>query len=226
MYAAQVHGANVHGITLSRRQAEVANQRIQALGLSHLCRIEVRDLRDMKGEALYQKIVSVGMIEHVGRAHLEAYYHQALQLLVPGGLFLNQGIGARDGQTKLNPFADRYVFPDAEVVPIQDIMRAAESSGFEVRDMETLREHYALTLDAWRHRLEQRHEEAVRIVGEVTYRIWRLYMAMGAYYFRVGRLSLYQTLCVKADEGGAKLPLTREEWYGPSSAESARQKVA
>ena len=213
LYAAQTHGAIVHGITLSRRQSEVANQRIAALGLSRCCRIEVRDFRDVQGERLYDKIVSIGMVEHVGRAYLAAYYERALRLLMPGGVFLNQGIGARDGGCKLGSFADRYVFPDAELVPIEAIARAAEGCGFELRDVESLREHYALTLDAWRQRLEQRHKEAVRIVGEVTYRVWQLYMAMAAYYFRQGRLSLFQTLCVKATEGKAGLPLTRADWY-------------
>ena len=101
---------------------------------------------------------------------------------------------------------------------MQDIVRAAERSGFEVRDVESLREHYALTLHAWGERLEKRHQEAVRVVGEVTFRIWRAYMAMAAYLFRRGRLSLYHTLCVKAQDGRAGLPLTRADWYEPSSS--------
>ncbi|HEX8750382.1 MAG TPA: cyclopropane-fatty-acyl-phospholipid synthase family protein [Nitrospira sp.] len=226
LYAAQTHGAIVHGITLSRRQAEVANQRITALGLSRRCRIEVRDFRDVQGEALYDKIVSIGMVEHVGRAYLESFYQRAMRLLTPGGMFLNQGIGARDGQPKLGSFADRYVFPDAELLPIQDLVRVAESAGFEVRDVETLREHYALTLDAWRHNLEQQREKAVKVVGEVTYRVWRLYMAMAAYYFRLGRLSLYQTLCVKAIEGKVNLPLTRESLYEPRAVARYSKKEA
>jgi len=208
----------VHGITVSRRQAEVANQRISAAGLSRRCRIEVRDLRDVHGERLYDKIISIGMVEHVGKHRLASYYEQALQLLEPGGAFLNQGIGSRDGQSSLGPFADRYVFPDAEVLAIQDIVRAAERSGFEVRDVESLREHYALTLRAWGQRLEEHHQEAVRVVGEVTYRVWRAYMAMAAYLFGRGRLGLYHTLCMKAEDGRAGVPLTREDWYEPLPA--------
>jgi len=215
LYAAQTHGALVHGITLSRRQAEVAIQRINAAGLSRRCRIEVRDFRDIHGEQMYDKIISIGMVEHIGKHRLASYYGHAMELLGPGGVFLTQGIGTRDGQPTLGPFANRYVFPDAEVLPIQDIVRAAEGSGFEVRDVESLREHYALTLNAWSKRLEQHHEEAVRVVGEVTYRVWRAYMAMAGYLFRVGRLSLYHTLCVRAEDGRAGLPLTREDWYEP-----------
>ena len=218
LYAAQMHGALVHGITLSRRQAEVANQRIAAAGLSRRCRIEVRDFRDVHGEQMYDKIISIGTVEHVGRHRLASYYKQAMELLAPGGAFLTQGIGTRDGQPSLGPFANRYVFPDAELLPIQDIVRAAERSGFEVRDVESLREHYALTLNAWGQRLEEHHPEAVRVVGEVTYRVWRAYMAMAAYLFRCGRLSLYHTLCVRAEEGRAGLPLTREDWYEPLSS--------
>lgn len=227
LYAAQTHGAIVHGITLSRRQAEVANQRITTLGLSQRCRIEVRDFRDVQGEELYDKILSIGMVEHIGRSHLESYHRRAMRLLTPGGIFFNQGIGARDGQPKLGSFADRYVFPDAELPPIQELVRAAEESGFEIRDVEILREHYALTLDAWRQKLEQHQEKAVGIVGEVTYRVWRLFMAMAAYNFRLGRLSLYQTLCVKSVGGKAGMPLTREGWYERfTQIQRARKKAA
>jgi cyclopropane-fatty-acyl-phospholipid synthase len=215
VYAAQVRGAVVHGITLSRRQAEVAQQRINAAGLSRRCRIEVRDFRDVHGEQMYDRIISIGMIEHVGKHRLAAYYQQAMDLLAPGGAFLIQGIGTRDGRPALGPFANRYVFPDAELLPVEDMVRAAEHSGFEVRDVESLREHYALTLNAWNRRLEEHHEDAVRVVGEVTYRVWRAYMAMAGYLFRRGRLSLYHTLCVKAEDGRAGLPLTRKEWYEP-----------
>ena len=226
LYAAQVHGALVHGITLSRRQAEVANQRISAAGLSRRCRIEVRDFRDVHGEQMYDKIISIGMVEHIGQHRLASYYKHAMELLEPGGAFLTQGIGTRDGQPTLGPFANRYVFPDAEVLPIQDIARAAECAGFEVRDVESLREHYALTLNAWSQRLEQHHQEAVRVVGEVTYRVWRAYMAMAGYLFRVGRLSLYHTLCVRAEDGRAGLPLTREDWYEPLSSTLSIRKDA
>jgi cyclopropane-fatty-acyl-phospholipid synthase len=226
LYAAQVHGALVHGITLSRRQAEVANQRISAAGLSRRCRIEVRDFRDVLGEQMYDKIISIGLVEHIGKHRLASYYGRAMELLGPGGAFLTQGIGTRDGQPTLGPFANRYVFPDAEVLPIQDIVRAAERSGFEVRDVESLREHNALTLNAWSKRLEANHQEAVRVVGEVTYRIWRAYMAMAGYLFRVGRLSLYHTLCVRAEDGRAGLPLTREDWYEPLPATLSLRKDA
>jgi cyclopropane-fatty-acyl-phospholipid synthase len=175
------------------------------------------------GEQLYDKIISIGMVEHIGKNQLAPYYESALKLLSPGGVFLNQGIGARDGESALGAFAHRYVFPDAELVPLQDIVRAAECSGFEVCDVESLRQHSALTLDAWGQRLEQHHQEALRAVGEVTYRIWRAYMAMAAYLFRQGRLSLYHAMCVKSVDGLSDLPLTRHDWYETPAAAYRRE---
>jgi cyclopropane-fatty-acyl-phospholipid synthase len=105
------------------------------------------------------------------------------------------------------------VFPDGELLPISTSLRAAELSGFEVRDVESLREHYALTLHHWVRRLEARAEEARRITNDATYRIWRLYMAGAAHGFRTGRLNLYQTLLARPRHGDSGLPLTRENWY-------------
>ena len=151
------------------------------------------------------------MVEEVGKHRLAAYYGQAMDWPGPGGAFLTQGIGTRDGEPTLGPFANRYVFPDAEVSPDSGYRPGGGMFGLEVCDAESLREHYALTLNAWSQRLEQHHQEAVRVVGEVTYRVWRAYMAMAGYLFRVGRLSLYHTLCVRAEDGRAGLPLTRED---------------
>jgi cyclopropane-fatty-acyl-phospholipid synthase len=186
----------------------------------------VRDYREVNGEALYDKIVSVGMIEHVGRAHLREFFQRAEHLLAPGGACLTQGIGAREGRSSLNLFADRYVCPDAEWPPLDDVVGAAEAVGFEIRDVESLREHYALTVDAWRARLERRHPEAAHLVGEVTYRIWRVAMAAAAYLFRTGRLSLYQTLAVKETDGKVSVPLTRDDWYESFSTSLSRHQDA
>jgi len=110
-------------------------------------------------------------------------------------------------------FTDHYVFPDGELVPISTSLRAAELSGFELRDVESLREHYALTLRHWIQRLEAHRDEAHSITDDTTYRIWRLYMAGSAYAFRSGRLNLYQTLLAKPLRGDSRLPLTRADWY-------------
>ena len=133
----------------------------------------------------------------------------------PGGVFLNHGISRNPGTPdRRGPtFISRYVFPDGELVPVGTTISAAENSGFEVRDVESLREHYALTLGHWVHRREERHEEARRIVDETTYRVWRLYMSGSAHGFRTGRITVYQSLLSKPDRGESRLPLTRADWY-------------
>src|SRR5579884_921151 len=215
IYAAQRYGVEAYGITLSQPQAELAQQRIAEAGLSDRCRVEVRDYRDVNAEHTFDKIVSVGMFEHVGEALLPTYFKQAWGLLRPGGAFLNHGIASGSTlQAQQGPsFVGTYVFPDGELVPISTTLRVAETSGFEVRDVESLREHYALTLRHWVHRLEARAEEARRLTSEVVYRIWRLYMAASIYSFQTGSNNIYQTLLVKPDRGKSGLPLTRADWY-------------
>jgi cyclopropane-fatty-acyl-phospholipid synthase len=214
MHAAANYGVEAVGLTLSVPQAEVARQRIREAGLSDQCRVEVADYRDVEPGPHYDKIVSVGMFEHVGEARLPEYFQRAYELLRPGGVFLNHGIAYSATYRRKGPsFSDHYVFPDAELVPIHTTLRAAELSGFEVRDLESLREHYALTLHHWVQRLEAHAEEARRITDDKTYRIWRLYMAGSAHGFRTGRLNVYQALLAKPQDGDSGLPLTREDWY-------------
>jgi cyclopropane-fatty-acyl-phospholipid synthase len=202
------------GITVSVPQAEVARQRLRESGLGDRCRVEVSDYRDLEHGQPYDKIVSVGMFEHVGEALLPEYFSRAYELLRPGGVFLNHGIAHSATYRRQGPsFSDRYTFPDSELVPINTTLRAAELSGFEVRDVESLREHYALTLHNWVQRLEAHAEEARRIADDTIYRIWRLYMAGAAHRFRAGRLNVYQTLLVKPRHGHSDLPLMRDDWY-------------
>ncbi len=214
MYAAANYGVQAVGLTLSVPQAKMARQRLRGAGLNDRCRVEVSDYRDIDHGQQYDKIVSVGMFEHVGEALLPEYFNRAYELLRPGGVFLNHGIAYSATYRRKGPsFSDQYVFPDAELVPINTTLRAAEVSGFEVRDLESLREHYALTLHQWVQRLEAHADEARRITDDKTYRIWRLYMAGSAHGFRTGRLNVYQTLLAKPRHGDTGLPLTREDWY-------------
>ncbi len=217
IHAAERYGIHALGITLSPSQAEFANARIQQAGLQAFCEVKVCDYRDVDSPGGYDKLVSVGMFEHVGEDLLSAYFQHAWRYLRPGGVFLNHGIArSRAGKnSKHGPsFATRYVFPDGELVPISTTLRAAENAGFEVRDVESLREHYSLSLRQWVRRLEARAEEARRCTDDVKFRIWRLYMAGYARQFENGRLNLYQTLLVKpAAEANSTLPLTREDWY-------------
>ena len=214
IHAAAHYGARVLGITLSIPQAEVARQRIRDAGLNQSCRIEVCDYRDLEVDREFDKIVSVGMFEHVGEEHLAEYFSRVWQLLRAGGTFLNSGIAATVADHRQGPsFIDRYVFPDGELVPLSTSLGEAERSGFEVRDVESLREHYALTLHHWVRRLEAHAEEVRRIADETTYRIWRLYMAASAHRFALNRLNLYQMLLAKPSHGQCSAPLTRADWY-------------
>ncbi len=214
IHAAAHYGVRAVGITLSVPQAEVARRRIQGSGLNDRCRVEVCDYRDFDSAQQYDKIVSVGMFEHVGEALLPEYFARAWQLLRPGGVFLNHGIALpTDHPENGPPLIDRYVFPDGELVPISASLGVAERSGFEIRDVESWREHYALTLHHWVRRLEAHAEEARRITDETTYRIWRLYMAASAHRFRLGQLNIYQALLAKSLHGDSGMPMTRADWY-------------
>ena len=216
MYAAQNYGVEATGITLSQPQADLACERIAGAGLSDRCRIEVCDYREFGEPQSYDALVSVGMFEHVGQAKLHVYFKQAYNLVKPGGVFLNHGIASRatDQPSNTPNFTDTYVFPDGELVPINVTLHAAEESGFEVRDVESLREHYALTLRHWVSNLEANHAQALDYVDEFTYRIWRLFMSGSVHGFNVGVNNIYQSLLVRPGEGGSSgLPLTRGDWY-------------
>lgn len=220
IHAAQRYGVEAVGITLSRPQVEYAQERIRQLGLETRCRVELRDYRDVTEPEHFDKLVSVGMFEHVGREKLEVYFRQAWRILRPGGVFLNHGIACREGQPagRRPTFSDRYVFPDGELVPIHVTLEAAEKAGFEVRDVENLREHYMWTLRNWVRRLEAHGDQARALTDEVTYRVWRLFMSGSAHGFRTGRLKVYQALLSKPDAAGdSRLPLTRVDWYVEST---------
>jgi cyclopropane-fatty-acyl-phospholipid synthase len=216
IYAAQHFGVQATGITLSPPQAELANQRIKATGLDESCRVELCDYRELEEGQPYDALASIGMFEHVGESLLSTYFAKAWRLLKPGGVFLNHGIARRatEKPTPKPDFNDTYVFPDGELTAINRTLNAAENAGFEVRDVESLREHYAVTLRHWVERLEAHHEQALQYVDEPTYRVWRLFMSGSSHGFATGRLNLYQALLVKPDAAGVSgLPKTREDWY-------------
>ncbi|HLH09710.1 MAG TPA: cyclopropane-fatty-acyl-phospholipid synthase family protein [Terriglobales bacterium] len=214
VWAAEHYGVRSLGITLSPTQAQVANDRIRAARLSDRCQVMICDYRELSPATEFDKIASVGMVEHVGEAHLPEYFSSAYRLLRPGGVFLNHGIARAATYHREGPsFIDKYVFPDGDLPPINVMLRAAEDNRFEVRDVENLRDHYALTLHNWVKRLEQNAADAVRITDDVTYRIWRLYMAGSAHWFRSGKLNIFQSLLLKAEDGESHLPLTRKDWY-------------
>ncbi len=215
LHAARNFGVHATGITVSQRQFELAQQKIAEGELRGRCEVRLLDYREAEQLGMFDKVVSVGMVEHVGESRLPEYFATAFRLLKPDGVFLNHGIGRAGSRPKpAEPtFTDTYVFPDGELVPIATMLEAGERSGFEVRDVENLREHYFLTLVQWLRRLESNEARAKELVGEIKYRTWRLYLAGSAHYFRTGKLDLYQILLVKACGGRSKLPLTRADWY-------------
>ena len=220
IHAAKHFGVLAEGITLSQPQAEWARSRIAKAGLGSKAKIEVRDYRKIAATGdLYDAIVSIGMAEHVGREQLPDYFAAAHRALKPRGVFLNQAIAedivtrAGNLDSRRRSFIENYVFPDGDIPPLPIMLRAAERSGFEIRDVENLREHYALTLRHWLRRLEANHDEALSFVDEATYRVWRLYIAGSAHGFQSGRIAVHQTLLAKLDPAGqTKLPLTRDDW--------------
>lgn len=218
-WAAQHHGVQAHGITLSRQQFDYAQQRIQAQGLQHLVTVELRDYRDLPSNCIFDKVSSIGMFEHVGLANLPAYLATVARVLRPGGLFLNHGITHDEEgwkKTVSTEFINRYVFPDGELDCISNIQLGMERAGFEIHDVEGLRPHYALTLRHWVQRLELNRDAAVREVGEATYRVWRLYMAACALDFESGSTGVYQILASKPNGGEWPVPLARGGIYDSS----------
>jgi cyclopropane-fatty-acyl-phospholipid synthase len=224
MHAAEHYGVQALGITLSDAQATLARERIAAAGLSDRCRVEIRDYRAL-GDLRVDKISSVGMVEHVGVENLPTYFASLHRALVPGGLLLNHGIVSVDAAHrpsrfdwlerrlwKRNAFIEQYVFPDGRLGPLHAVIAAAEAEGFETRDAESLREHYAITLRMWVDRLLREKERAIAIAGERVFRTWRLYMTASAHFFSRGSINIVQTLFAKPDATGhAHLPMTRED---------------
>lgn len=218
IHAARHYGVMAHGITLSRQQYALAQQRIADAGLRMVASVELLDYRDLPATRLYDKVASVGMFEHVGLNNLPLYFASIVRVLKPGGLFLNHGITHDVEGWKETPytrFINRYVFPDGQLDTISNIQRRMEHEGFEIADVEALRSHYALTLRHWVARLEANHDEVLRHVSESTFRVWRLYMAACALDFESGCTGIYQVLASKRAARGSVLPLTRRHLYPP-----------
>jgi len=212
--AAREYGVTAVGVTLAEEQAAFARAAVAAEGLADRVEIRVQDYRDV-ADGPYDAIASIGMAEHVGLSQLGAYAAHLHSLLAPGGRLLNHAISRRPGppsspRTGRTSFIDRYVFPDGELHPLATTVDALESAGFEVRDVESLREHYADTLRAWVANLEQNWDQAVRLSTPGRARVWRLYMAGSALAFQSNRLGVTQVLAVKPGPGGTSgFPRTR-----------------
>jgi len=237
MHAAEHHGAVAVGVTISGEQAALARQRVADAGLDGKVEIRVQDYRDIY-DSPFDAVSSIGMFEHVGRAGVDAYTAALRKLVRPGGRVLNHAIsrppsvvangrlaGARttarrisealgsSRSTRVNsPFMDRYVFPDGELFEVGSVVSHLQAGGLEVRHVESLRPHYALTLRRWVANLEANWDEAVAMVGERRARVWRLYMALSARGFERGNIAIHQVLAVRPnDDGSDGMPL-RPDW--------------
>jgi cyclopropane-fatty-acyl-phospholipid synthase len=232
IHAARHYGARVVGVTLSEPQQRYATEQARLAGVSDLVDFRVQDFRDIKDEP-FDAISSIGMSEHVGRKSLPNYTHAIWELLRPGGRFLNHAIGRpvsfdEDPQpsrtSELNrqlqialgmrgpskngsQFIERYVFPDGELQEVGTMVSMFQSHGFEVRHLESLREHYALTLRRWVDNLVKRFDEATDEVGVQRARVWRLYMAGSAVGFESHHLEIHQILSVRPLHGASGFPL-------------------
>ncbi|HLY84093.1 MAG TPA: cyclopropane-fatty-acyl-phospholipid synthase family protein [Acidimicrobiales bacterium] len=224
-HAAGHYGAEAVGVTLSARQVEWASKAIAEAGMASDVVVRLQDYRDI-ADGPYDAISSIGMFEHVGVARLREYFAHLYELVEPGGRVLNHGISRQPAptsparvrlpapvQARISPhtsrdsFLDRYVFPDGELHEVGSVVSVMQEVGFEVRHVESLREHYALTLRAWVANLESHWDEAVETVGAGRARVWRLYMAASALNFEAGRTSIHQVLAVRPEDGRSGIPL-------------------
>jgi cyclopropane-fatty-acyl-phospholipid synthase len=213
IHAARHYGARVVGVTLSPAQAESARARVAASGLNRQVEIRVQDYRDLRDEA-FDGVASVGMFEHVGSSKSAEYFGTLRRLLEPQGRLLNHAISSVGGsRIGSRSFIGRYVFPDGELLDVGQVVLAMEEAGFEVRDVESLREHYVKTLRAWVGNLQQHWEAAVAEVGVRRARVWQLYMAASANGFEDGGISVHQVLGVlSTPDGRSGMPPTRNAW--------------
>jgi cyclopropane-fatty-acyl-phospholipid synthase len=213
IHAATHYDVSVVGITISEAQAALARERVAAAGVADRVQIRLQDYREL-GTETFDAISSVGMSEHVGHGNLARYFELLRAALRPEGRLLNHAIssvgGSRLGRAS---FIGRYVFPDGELIDIGESVLAMERAGFEVRDVESLREHYARTLRAWVANLEASWDEAVALVGEPRARVWHLYMAGSAIGFTDNGIAIHQTLgVVPASDGTSGMPPTRRSF--------------
>lgn len=218
LHAAREYGVRAVGITLSQEQAAYARKRVADAGLTDQVEIRVQDYREI-ADGPYDAISSIGMAEHVGSARYAEYAADLHALLKPGGRLLNHQIARRPEPDEeayhVDEFIDRYVFPDGELAPVGRTVAQLEEAGFEVRDVEAIREHYALTLRGWVANLEAHWKQAVRLTSPGRARVWRLYMAASALSFERNRIGVNQVLAVRTPEDGTSgMRLRSRDWLG------------
>jgi cyclopropane-fatty-acyl-phospholipid synthase len=213
MHAAEHYGANVVAVNVSKEQAQWAQRAIEARGLSKQIDVRNRDYRTaLRPNERFDAVAAVGILEHVGAKNTDQFFATYANKLKPGGRMLNHAISKSNG-TKTNAFIDRYIFPDGELQHPGAVVYSMERAGLEVRDLESLREHYEKTCRAWIANLESNWDEAVKLVGANKTRLWRMYLAGSAIFFRDNGISLHQVLGVKTTEDGySGMPWTRRSY--------------
>jgi len=214
--AAGRFGVRCVGVTLSDNQCRLARERVEEAGLQHLVEIRLQDYRDVKGP--FDRITSVGMFEHVGQQHLDAYFTRVQALLAPGGVVMNHGITTTRADNGATPygggdFIDEYVFPQGELVHLSTVVKAMQVGGLEVRDVENLRRHYARTCRLWNENFERNATSIAFLTDPKRFRIWHVYLAGCAYAFEHDWISLYQVVCGKAGESPEQMAWSRRALY-------------
>ena len=219
LWAAENYGVSSVGITISQNQFDYVNEYVRSHGLTGKVEVRLMDYRDLPDAEPFDKIASVGMFEHVGVRNLPVYFRKINRLLKPGGLVMNHGITSVtfDDETldeENRKFIDKYVFPDGELTHLSKVLEIMAREGLECSDVENLRPHYAKTLWHWVDRLETHQDQALELVGEKKYRIWRTYMAGFAVAFERNWDAIHQVLAGKPhDNGQPAYPPTREYMY-------------
>ena len=210
LHAAEHHGVTAVGVTISREQYDIARKRVAQAGLTDRVEIRLQDYRAVT-DGPFDAISSIGMAEHVGRAKLPGYFAALTALLRPTGRLLNHAISTPNGAAyDRRSFIARYVFPDGELPDVAEVVTGMQAQGLDVRDVEGLRDHYALTLRRWSANLEAGWDDACALVGERRARVWRLYLAGAAVSFEAAEIGIHQVLGVKlAEDGTSAMPLTR-----------------
>ena len=210
LHAVKNYGVTAVGVTLSRQQAEYGQGQVADAGLGDRAQIRFQDYRDVP-ETGFDAISSIGLTEHIGTHNYPAYFAFLRDRLLPGGRLLNHSIARTDTRAKKSyrsGFINRYVFPDGEIVPESRVMSVMEDEHLEIRHVENLREHYALTLRDWSRNLDEHWTDAVAEVGTGKARVWRLYLAASRLGFDRNLIQLHQVLLTRTtDDGRSGMPL-------------------
>jgi cyclopropane-fatty-acyl-phospholipid synthase len=205
LYLAEIGGADVTGVTLSQEQHEIANARTAEKGLTERARFQLQDYRDVDGP--FDRIVSVGMFEHVGINHYDSFFRKSAQLLADDGVMVLHSIGRSEGPSVTSPWIAKYIFPGGYIPSLSEVLRRIEKSGLLVTDIEILRLHYAETLKAWRERFLAHREAVERIYDRSFMRMWEFYLAASEMSFREQNMMVFQLQLTKRQD---VVPMTRD----------------